>query len=286
MTEEQENNPSLNENEKVGDYLRRVRETRGLKLESLAKSIRLNLNILQAIEDNNWGFFPTEAYLRSYISSMCEKLSIDKNIVLDKFSVEIDSRFRVEQTNVFKEQDQENSSSSGSISKVAVIIILAVIAILFFANKTLNENYKEKPIPEAPHPRVVDKTPVVKDSMENILDSLVQNELSSDSQTDEAIQSIHANDPNKKDTLRFECTTTLAKDFCIGIAVRGIDKKTMYYSGRTERIINHRDTVQIIVTAPARTRLLINGTKLDYGIYNTLLFYNGKIVKKINKALY
>jgi len=284
MTEEQEDNLNPSENEKVGDYLRRVREARGLQLEQLAKSIRLGLNILQAIEDNNWKFFSTEAYLRSYISSMCEKLSIDKNIVLQKFSADIDSHFGVKQTNIFKELNRESSPPSSSVSKIAIIIILAIVAILFFVNKTMNETPEEKPAPEAP-PSVINKAPTKEDSTTN--DSIAQSKLSSAPQTaDIAPNPPLPNDPNKKDTLRFECISTPAKDYCIGITVIGVDKRTMYYSSRTERIINHNDTVQITVTNPVRTRLFINGTRLDYGMYNTLWFYNGKIVRKANRNLY
>jgi len=285
MTEEQEDNLNPSENEKVGDYLRRVREVRGLELEQLAKSIRLGLNILQAIEDNNWKFFSTEAYLRSYISSMCEKLSIDKDIVLKKFSADIDSQFGVKQTNIFKELSRESSPPSSSVSKIAVIIILVIVAILFFVNKTMNEAPEEKPVLEA-LPVVIDEVPMKEDSAAN--DSIAQNKPSSASQTAEIASPNPPppNDPNKKDTLRFECISAPAKDFCIGITVIGVDKRTMYYSSRTERIINHNDTVQITVTNPVRTRLFINGTRLEYGLYNTLLFYNGKIIRKTNRNLY
>jgi transcriptional regulator with XRE-family HTH domain len=268
--EEQENNSSPNTNEKVGDYLRRIREARGLKLEQLAKSIRLGLNILQAIEENNWGFFPTEAYLRSYIASMCEKLSVDKNIVLKKFSAETDSQFAVEQMNVFDEENPEDNPSSGGISKIVVIIILAIIAVLLFA---LNKSREEKlALAASSSSQVDDENQDKGDSAKS--DTLGQSKPNSDSQTAQAIPPI---DPNKKDTLRFECLERKGSS-CLGIKIRGDEKTT--FGNRIERIVNHNDTTRITITLPINTGLFINGIRAQYGSYSTLFLYKGKIIHK------
>jgi cytoskeletal protein RodZ len=149
MAEEQENNLSLNANEKVGSYLRRIREVRGLTLEQMAESIRMGKNILHEIEENNWRYFPTEAYLRSYIMSICEKLSLDKNIVIKKFSAEINSQFAVLQSILEDSPKEKKESPSEGFPKVAIIIVLVVIAILFITNKVLSGSSKEQLAPKA-----------------------------------------------------------------------------------------------------------------------------------------
>jgi transcriptional regulator with XRE-family HTH domain len=279
MAEEQEDKFSPNAEEKVGDYLRRVRETRGLELEQLAKSIRLGLNVLQAIEENNWSFFPTEAYLRSYIGSICEKLSIDKIVVIERLSLEINSRFRVAQINIISEQDGENGSSSSSISKIAIIIIIVIIAILFFVNKTQKNSSKEEPPVQAP--RVIYEEPAEEDD-ESISDSLTLSEP--DAMQANSTLSMSLSDPNKIDTLRFECTPAPQDDKC-GIKLMEVNKAMNWFKNVSYLHVSRKDTARITVTVPWRTRLFVNGARVEYGNFNTLVLYGGQVVRKSNRDL-
>ena len=283
MVEEQESKLSQGTDEKVGSYLRRVREARGLELEQLAKFIRLGLNVLQAIEENNWSFFPTEAYLRSYIGSICEKLSVDKIAVLKRLSVEINSQLGVVvQTNIFDEQNNENGLSSGSISKIVIIIILAIFMILFFANKIL-DGYEGKPMPEASLPEKNETASAEEDSVENIPDSLSQQGETMEQQASIPAQMLPES-LNKIDTLRFECTRSPTDSTC-GVKLAGVNTNMGWFKNVAYRYINRKDSSQVTITVPARTRLFINGTRLDYGKYNTLTFHKGQIVNKINRDL-
>jgi len=279
MAEEQENDLNLGENERVGDYLHRIRKIRGLELEHLAKSIRLGKNILEAIEANNWSYFPTEAYLRSYIVSLCDKLSLDKNVVLKKFSAEINSQFWVTQTNIIGDPEQEKDSlepSSSNVPKAAIIIIVIIIALLFFASKIFSGYSEDEEDFEMEEFQKADESKVLEESTPDTL-----------SVTD-TIPPIEAEEipvvvPGV-DTLRFECTPSPTDSTC-GVTVKGVDSKMGYFKKVTSKYINREDTSQVTVTVPLRTKLFINNTKLDYGNFNTLLFYNGKIVNKINREL-
>jgi transcriptional regulator with XRE-family HTH domain len=285
MVEEQENKLSQGADEKVGSYLRRVREARGLELEQLAKFIRLGLNVLQAIEENNWNFFPTEAYLRSYVGSICEKLSVDKAAVLKRLSAEMNSKLGVViQTSIFEEQSSENGLSSGSISKIVIIVILAIFVILFFVNKVL-DSYEAKPTPEASPPAIEEAAPNEEDSTENIPDS-----LSLKSEPMEQQVSVSPPPPlpleslNKIDTLRFECTPGLTDDKC-GVKQAGVNTAMGWFKNVSYRYVTRKDSSQITITVPDRTRLFVNGIRLDYGKFNTLTFHKGQIVNKINRDL-
>jgi cytoskeletal protein RodZ len=284
---EDENNLNLGEGERVGDYLHRIRKIRGLELENLAKSIRLGKNILEAIEANNWSYFPTEAYLRSYIVSLCDKLSLDKNVVLKQFSAEINSQFWITQTNIMSESDSEKDSPdspSSNVPKAAIIIILIIIVILFFASKMLN-NYST----EDDEFDMEEETSKTEESSE----SLEDNDSAKAPDTSGVVVLDTVPLPTKVeaaavipgvDTLRFECTPSPTDSTC-GVTVKGVDTKMGYFKKVTSKYINREDTAQVTVTVPLRTKLFINNAKQDYGNFNTLLFYNGKIVNKINREL-
>jgi len=285
MAEEQKNDLDLGENERVGDYLKRIRKIRGLDLEHLAKSIRLGKNILEAIEDNNWNYFPTEAYLRSYIVSLCDKLSLDKSMVLKKFSAEINSQFWITQTNIMSESDQEkesSDSSSSNVPKAAIIIILVIIALLFFASKILNNYSKDEDDDDEFGLEEFPKTEVIETLEENAPDSLSIKDTVPIPKIVE-VATVVSVVPGS-DTLRFECTPSATDSTC-GVTVKGLDTKMSYFKKITNRYINREDTMQVTITVPLRTKLFVNNIKQDYGNFNTLLFYNGKIVNKINREL-
>jgi len=284
MAEEQKNDLNLGENERVGDYLKRIRKIRGLDLEHLAKSIRLGKHILEAIEDNNWNYFPTEAYLRSYIVSLCDKLSLDKNIVLKKFSAEINSQFWITQTNIISDSDQEKEASetSSNVPKAAIIIILVIIVLLFFASKILNsyredddedEFYMDEPQTEEAE-TLEEKAP----------DSLSVKDTVPLFKAAEVVTEPTPVVVPGTDTLRLECIPATTDSTC-GVTVKGVDTKMGYFKKMTNKYINREDTMQVTITVPLRTRLFVNNVKQDYGNFNTLLFYNGKIVNKINREL-
>ena len=281
MAEEQKDDLNLGENERVGDYLHRIRKIRGLDLEHLAKSIRLGKNILEAIESNNWNYFPTEAYLRSYIVSLCDKLSLDKNVVLKKFSAEINSQFWIAQTNIMDESSHEKDSpdaSSSNVPKTAIIIILVIIALLFFASKILNDYSKEE---EESYMNLeeLQKTEKIETLEENAPDSLSKSDSVPFFKAAEAATVIPG-----LDTLRFECVPHTADSTC-GVRLKDLDTKIGYFKKVTSRFIKREDTVQVTITVPLRTKLFINNKRLDYGNYNILLFHNGQIINKISKEL-
>jgi len=289
MAEEQKDDLNIGENERVGDYLYRIRKMRGLDLDHLAKSIRLGKNILEAIEANNWSFFPTEAYLRSYIVSLCDKLSLDKTIVLKKFSAEINSQFWITQTNIMNDSEKEKESpeaSSGNVPKAAIIIVVVIIAILFFASRLLSSYSKEDEVDEFDMEEF-QKTEEPSDSEQNTSDSASVNSLNTTDSVPQAqvvqVAEVVSVVPGS-DSLRFECTPSSTDSTC-GVTIKEVDKKMSYFKKMTTRSINREDTVQVVITVPLRTKLFVNNARVDYGNFNTLLFYNGKIVGKVNREL-
>ena len=278
MAEEQEINLDLDSNEKIGDYLRRVREARGLNMEHLAKSIRLGKNILQDIEDNRWDKFPAEAYLRSYISSMCEKLSVDKTIVLKKFSIDSNSHFSVAQNIMNEEKDEPKTNG---VAKILIIIILLIAAILFFVNKILSDELEKDPFEnEEPQQEAIIETPVEDSIIDS--DTIAKNEP-----IEPAPANPKISQPSRtQDTLRFECDPV--PDKSCGAVRLGTDK-TSWFTKTKELYINHKDTTQVIIYNPYQTRLFINNTRYKYNSNNsrnnTFLFYRGEIQGSSYKEL-
>ncbi len=56
--------------ELVGETLRRERQSRGISIESIAKSLRLNPLFIEALEANQYDLLPGDAYIRVYLRSI------------------------------------------------------------------------------------------------------------------------------------------------------------------------------------------------------------------------
>ena len=326
MSEEQ-SLETFGSDEKVGTYLCRVREARGLKFTQMAKAIRLNEEILSAIEENRWEYFKIEAYLRSYIVSICEKLSLDKNLVLKQLSAEINSTFTLisssasaaSTASLAKETENESGQKSEKKAPVVeVVVVLLVIAVLFFVAKLLNSETEDRTDFYATEE--TDLFPENSTAQQSESDTLAQDTVKTDTskavptvQTGKPIQPANqaqiimpaaqppaaqplpsakpepaaqasASDDSSKDVLRFECSPSATDNTC-GIKLIGFDNRMIFFKRAEIRYINHNDTSHVTVTVPERTRLLLNNERLDYGKFNTLLFYKGEIVRKTNREL-
>lgn len=61
----------------LGDYLRQMRETRGLTLDDVSDAIKVRVKYLKALEDGNMEALPPEVYIRGFIKSYGEFLGVD-----------------------------------------------------------------------------------------------------------------------------------------------------------------------------------------------------------------
>jgi len=65
-----------------GTFLREVRRLRGLEVDDVAKSTRINARFLTAIEDNAFDRLPAATFVRGYVKQMAEVLGLgDRGVV-------------------------------------------------------------------------------------------------------------------------------------------------------------------------------------------------------------
>lgn len=73
------------EQPRIGPYLRRERETRGISVESVARSLKLNPKYIEALEEERFKDFPASTYIRVYLSGVAKHLSLDVDTVLEMY---------------------------------------------------------------------------------------------------------------------------------------------------------------------------------------------------------
>lgn len=119
--------------EKLGQFIARVRESRRMTVEELADAIKLGVQYIKAIEADDWKVFPVAAYVRGYLRSISNKLNLDADEVLRAYSIECGGIAEP----VFEKSSSEIKLSplkEGEIKKksyaVPVVILLLVLAFL------------------------------------------------------------------------------------------------------------------------------------------------------------
>jgi cytoskeleton protein RodZ len=69
----------------TGDYLRSVRESRGISLDELSRSTRISTRYLEAIEADAFDRLPSAIFVKGYLKQVLEQLALDDNSIVESF---------------------------------------------------------------------------------------------------------------------------------------------------------------------------------------------------------
>lgn len=128
--------------ERLGAYLTRVREAKGMSIEELATVTKLTVKNITLIESGDWKAFPVEAYLRGYLNSICEKLGLESKRILDFYYMEAGKKFTSllspvpeKPVKVSPMTDEEKKPRSKAVPIVIVLLVLAFVVGSHFLNE-------------------------------------------------------------------------------------------------------------------------------------------------------
>ncbi len=72
----------------LGEYLRQMRENRGVSLEEVAEATKVNIRFLQALEEGQYDILPPEVYIRGFLRAYGEYLGIDPEELFTRYEAE------------------------------------------------------------------------------------------------------------------------------------------------------------------------------------------------------
>ncbi len=61
----------------LGEYLKQMRESRGVSLEEVARATKVNIRYLSALEEGQYDLLPPDVYVRGFLRAYAEYLGID-----------------------------------------------------------------------------------------------------------------------------------------------------------------------------------------------------------------
>ena len=157
--------------ERLGAYLARAREARGLSVEELATVTKLTVKNITLIESGDWKEFPVEAYLRGYLNSICEKLGLDSKRVIDYYFGEAGKKFSSllsptpeKPVKVSPMTDEEKKPRSKAVPIVIILLGLAFVVGSHFLNE-MGEAEAPAPVTEEPVADTTSDNYIVADSL-------------------------------------------------------------------------------------------------------------------------
>ncbi|MGA2954567.1 MAG: helix-turn-helix domain-containing protein [Thermodesulfobacteriota bacterium] len=82
--------------ETLGRYLRRERESRSMSLEELSRATRIGLPFLEALERDDFGFFPQREFVRGFLKGYARHLGLNVEEVLGRYRLQSELASRKE----------------------------------------------------------------------------------------------------------------------------------------------------------------------------------------------
>lgn len=209
--------------ERLGDYIARVREARGMSVEELSTLTKVSVSYIKSIEASDWKVFPVAAYVRGYLNSISAKLNLNPAQILQCYAAEMGQK----QTNDFADvsshkkispvTEQETKGRSMAVPVVIVVLVLAfLVASHFLDLQALTENQNAEPAPAAEVVAVEDSTEQeVPEGAEAVsVDSLQNDSAKVDSAKsgDAAISQAVVDEAVKKSDLPASATIFISSD--------------------------------------------------------------------------
>lgn len=142
--------------ERLGEYIARVREARGMSVEELSSVTKLTVANVKAIEASDWKAFPVAAYVRGYLNSISAKLNLDQQLVLQYYSAEIGVAASHKFDDVSSHRkiapvtENETKKKNKAVPVVLVVLVLAfLVASHFLDLASLAESQAAEPAAKA-----------------------------------------------------------------------------------------------------------------------------------------
>lgn len=114
--------------ESLGAYFVRVREAHSLTVEEFAAKMKISVQHIKAIENSDWKAFPVEAYLRSYLNSICTKFGLDSKKVMGWYTAESGSRYAdvsldTTMTSTISPIAEENTKKHSKVIPIVIVLL-------------------------------------------------------------------------------------------------------------------------------------------------------------------
>ena len=123
----------MNTADNIGERLQRARESRGLSLRDAANRTKLSIDLLTAIERNDFDSLPPGMYRKAYIRTFATEVGLDPNAVGTEYSKLVETSHDPFATEGQTHQDQvAQQLTAPPVWSTKTIALFAVLAAVWF----------------------------------------------------------------------------------------------------------------------------------------------------------
>jgi len=115
----------MTEIEDFGSYLKAERELRGVPLDEVSATTRINIRFLMALENNQFDDLPGEVFIKGYIRSISKVIGSDENEMLSTYA-EIRNKTSPKPKDINPKVENNNSTDKSFIFRLGLIILFLV----------------------------------------------------------------------------------------------------------------------------------------------------------------
>ncbi len=112
----------------LGEFLKKIREERGISLKEIQNRTKVSSRYLNAIEEGNFQIIPGEVYLKGFLRSYAETIGLNGDEIIEMYNDLVANKEGVEESEALEEKVKPERL--GSVFKL--LIILAIGAFLFW----------------------------------------------------------------------------------------------------------------------------------------------------------
>ena len=129
----------------IGEYLKEYRISKKLALQDVANDLNISLNILKAIENDDYEKTPGGVFTLGYIRSYAKYLDLDEEAVIKEYKIQ--SKSLIEKVNIKIQKPIENIDNLNFIFNYKIVSTISIISLsvtfyyMFINNKNNNLQY-------------------------------------------------------------------------------------------------------------------------------------------------
>lgn len=113
-------------NQSLGQYLKAIREQRNLSIDEAARETNIAKRYIEALENDQYGFFPAEMYVTGFLSAYCEILELDRDAVLAMYTKAVSKEQEVPLEQLYEISNQDFSIPK-NIGKYTIIFLMFLV---------------------------------------------------------------------------------------------------------------------------------------------------------------
>jgi cytoskeleton protein RodZ len=135
--------------EELGKLLKEERLKKSLTLQEVALVLKINIKVLQAIEDNNANLMPPKAYIRGFVKSYADYLKLDTKKIIETYFSTTQTKPENLASNIRTvkslEEDKEIVDNVNKSKPIlgSIIVTLTLIGLIAVCLKILNKYQQE-----------------------------------------------------------------------------------------------------------------------------------------------